>query len=683
MTKPAYKEKYPHLFSPLTIPIDGGKNRKSITLKNRYVQAPMATSTGDYDGRPMYEAMRFYTDFAKGGFAMVSIPTEVPSWDMHQRVLSVSNEATKSTFVDFHKPQKVIHAYGALSELELVNGGIAYHVPAQGENAVTVSPYEVRPGVFTKEMTEEDMLVLLDAFAEGALVARRAEFNSVGVIASVGCLIQNFLSPKFNHRTDKYGGSIENCCRFPIMILKRIREVIGDDMAIHMRINGCDNVYDDTDGLQPELVAEYIRVLQDYVDYFSIWTGHRITVENRPTGYPTNFMPEAMFADDLRKIRSVLGDDLKVPIGLVGKVHTPELAEQLIAEGTADFIMMARQSIADPDFVKKIIEGREDDIRPCVHCNMCIDGRRRDALNQNKLTEVSTASFDLLCRVNPLYNNGHARKDEIPLPRHSEKVAVIGGGIAGMQAAFTAAERGHNVTLYEKGSELGGQLNQFATKLWFTSDLIRFRDYLKRQMEKNGVKVELNTEVTPEMIDALNYDTVIVAIGSSPVMPPIPGIENDNVKPVIACFGNEAEFGQNVVIIGGGLSGCDAAIHLGEYGHKVTVIEQQGYIAPLGVIATRQDIFRQFAKNGVKSYVNTTCTKLTSEGVYATNSNGEDVFYPADQVLIAVGNRPNSDKADAYLDTARNVRKIGDCKKAEDLINCIHGGYDAGVTIGV
>lgn len=683
MTRPVYIEKYPHLFSPLTIPIEGGKNKKSITLKNRYVQAPMATTSGDYDGRPIPEAMRFYTDFAKGGFAMVSMPTEVPAWNLHSRVLTLSNDNDKATFLDLHRPQKVIHAYGALSELELVNGGAAYHIPAKGADAVTVSPIEISPGVFSKEMTEEYMMELLDEYEEAAIVARRAGFNSVSLIASEGCLLQNFLSPKFNHRTDKYGGSLENCMRFPIMVFERIRSVISDDMAIHMRINGCDDVFDETDGLNPSLVADYIRVLQEYVDFFSIYTGHRFTVANRPQGYPTAFMPDAMYAQNLRDIRTHLGNDLKVPIGLVGKVHTPELAEQLIAEGTADFIMMARQAVADPDFVKKIIENREEDIRPCVHCNMCIDGNRRDALNQKKLTESPTANCDILCRVNPLYNNGHARKDEIPLPRYKEKVAVIGGGIAGMQAALTAAERGHDVTLYEKSDALGGQLNLFVDELWFTKDLARLREYFKRQLDKNGVQILLHTEASPEMINDLAYDTVLVAVGSAPIVPPIPGATGKNVSVVTDCFGKEKDYGKKVVIIGGGLSACDAAIYLSENGHQVTVIEQQPYIAAAGVIANRQDIFRMFTKNNVKSYVNTTCTKITADGVYATDENGGEVFFAADQVLIAVGNRPCSDKADAYLFTAPNVRKIGDCVKAADLINCIHGGYDAGVVIGV
>lgn len=288
----------------------------------------------------------------------------------------------------------------------------------------------------------------------------------------------------------------------------------------------------------------------------------------------------------------------------------------------------------------------------------------------------------MVCRVNPLFCNGHA-KDDIPAPRHKEKVAVIGGGIAGMQAALAAAERGHNVTLYEKGSELGGQLNQFTPVLWFTNDLVRLRDYFKLQIAKFGVTIFLNTEATPAMIDQANYDSVIVAIGSKPVTPPIEGVNGGNVAQVISCFGHEEELGHKVVIIGGGLSGCDTVIYLNEHGHESTVLEMSPYIAALGVTGTRQDIVREFARVNVAYHENIRCTRITSEGVHATNERGEEVFFPADTVLVATGNRAESQAADAYWGTAATVRKIGDCLKSADLLNCIHSGYDAGCVIGV
>ncbi len=676
MTKPAYMEKYPHVFSPLEIPIHGGN--KTIRFKHRLMESAMGMLIHNSDGTISDLAIYNFTNFAKGGFAAFTTPTEVPFAVMHQR--SMRMDTTYNAFADLHRLQKIAHAYDCRTECSMANGGVGF-VAEVGEKALTPSPVLVREGVYTKEMDEEQMEEMIQVYVDTCVAAKRAGYDAVQITTCAGTHLHNFLSPIFNKRTDKYGGSAENMARYPLMVLKRVREAIGGDVAIHVRVNGRDDVFRPDWGITPPLAAEYVRMFQEYADYISIFTGHRTTPDNRPTLYPTNFMPDATYADDLREIRRILGDDLKIPLGLNGKVHTPQLAEELIAEGTADFITIGRQALADPNYVNKIKEGREEDIRPCQHCQTCIDGNRRSALSK-VITVDNSSSLDIKCKVNPLFYFGEART-RIAQPSSVKRVAVIGGGVAGMQAAQEAAKKGHMVTLYEKTGALGGQLNQFADTLWFAKELVRLREYLKVQVEKSGVHVVLNTEATPEMINAADYDNVIVAVGSKPFVPPIPGADGKNVSLCIDAFGNEANYGENVVIIGGGLAACDAAIYLAENHHNVTVLEQAPYIAMKGVMSERQMILRHFALNDVKAHEDTACTRITEDGVYATNAEGEEVFFPADNVIIAVGNKPLKAEADAYVGTAFDVRKIGDCDQVEDILNCMHGGYDAALVIGV
>ncbi len=675
MAKASYIEKYPHLFSPLEIPIHGGKN--TIQFKNRYFTSPMALLGQNTDGSIGKTGMEFYGNMAYGGFGSVAFQTQVRDENnvMHDRILEISQE--NLIFMDMHPILKLFRACDCRSEIQMVvNGGST--ISRNGEKTFTASPLKVREGVYTKEATEEDMQKVIDMAAETCVAIRRAGFDICQLTCCAGLALHNFLSPNLNHRTDKYGGSPENYTRFPIMLLDRVREVLGDGIAIHIRMPARDHAWYDY-GIDPELCAEEIRLLQDHVDYISIFAGDRMRPDGRPTFYPTYLMDEALYADDLRKIREILGDDLHVPVGLCGKIHRPELAEELIADGTADFIMMGRQSVADPDFVNKVKEGHEEDIRPCVHCNFCVDGNRRSA---QSLGEVATSSYDFTCRVNPFYNNGYIRR-EYHEPKDSEKVAVIGGGITGMLAAITAADKGHKVTIFEKTDALGGQLNQFADTMWFTKDLVKLREYYKLQVEERNITVKLNTEVTPEMIEAENFDAVIAAVGSEPIVPAIPTEDGADVSLVIDCFGNESKYGENVVLIGGGLSACDAGLYLTENGHNVTIVEMLDIVASKAPLSEYQNMIYELDNHEVTCLTKHTCNSIAKDGVHVTDAEGNEKFIPADNVIIAVGNKPKTALAESFRFSAEYYRKAGDCYRAEDLINCTQTGYDAGAMVGV
>jgi NADPH-dependent 2,4-dienoyl-CoA reductase/sulfur reductase-like enzyme len=280
--------------------------------------------------------------------------------------------------------------------------------------------------------------------------------------------------------------------------------------------------------------------------------------------------------------------------------------------------------------------------------------------------------------VNPLAFQGFW-KTKIPMPMRSKTVAVVGGGVAGMQAAITAAERGHKVVLYEKNNKLGGIL-EFADYIWFKDRIKMFREYLIRQLKKNNVYVMLNTEATPELLEKTDVDHVIVAIGGKAVMPPISGIDNKNVVTAMDALKHQEQLGENIVIIGGGLVGCELSIQLAGNGSKVTVVEQGEYLAATGQLCERIHTLKWMEKNNVVSMLETKCTEITDKGVYVQNGT-EERFIEADSVVICAGIMPEKEETNKFFGCAFEVVNIGDCKKAANIREAVAAGYDAGATV--
>lgn len=668
MTEPIYMQKYPNLFKPLTV----GRGKKKVTFKNRLMVGPMMSMCGqDVNGLLNEEGILDHSNFAKGGWASMAIPFEIPADGGHARALSLANEEITPS-MDMHKLQRLVHAYGTKTFSELYHSGCCM-IPKPGRKLLSASSF-VYNGNQVYEMTEDDMEDVLKLYEDGARMIKRSGFDGIQLHFAHGWLAHNFLSPLTNKRTDKYGGSVENRCRFPLMIIERVRSVIGDDMPIELRMNGWDGE-DEKNGITPEDAIQQMLIFQDYVDMIHITCGNRLDASTRPEQMPSHFSVDAhnAFIGEMAKKAGVT-----IPIGAIGKIHDPETAERLIAEGKADYVIMSRQAVADNNFVNKVKRGQEEDVRPCLHCNYCIDGGRRGSVSK-KLTMNNEATFDIYCSVNPLFGQGAAKR-YIPEPTEQKKVAIIGGGVAGMQAAITAAERGHEVTLYEKSDKLGGQL-YFADYMWFKDSIKRFREWQIRQVYKKGVNVKLNTEATPELVEAGNPDTVIVAIGSKPSVPPIPGIDGANVRIARTIFGHEEELGKNLVIIGGGLVGCDTAIHLAGKGHNVTILEAAEFIARNAQLAERIATLKEMDKAGIVSHVEVNCREIKENGVLIADKDGNESFIEADHVLISTGIVPLLEEREKFQYSAIDVRYIGDCDYGGTIRQAVHSGYDAAMTV--
>lgn len=666
MSKPLYLEKYPHLFQPLTV------GKKKLVYKNRIMVGPMQVSgaySTDANGTINDYGVDYYTDLARGGFASCAVPVEVPSHSAHFGTIRLDEKSKGFTFM--HILQRSVHAFGMNTACEIYHPGIC----ALAGTCDLMGPSSfMYNGRMVREMTEQDMEDVAQMYVTAAADAKRAGFDAIMLHYGHGWLMNNFLSPLSNHRTDAYGGSVENRVRFPLMVIKRIREVVGDSMVIEIRMNGNDRA---EGGITPEDAAQQALIMEEYVDMFHVSCGTRLDAHARPKMHPTCFVTPGHNVDGSVALKKA---GVKKPVGVIGSVHYPDLAESILAEGKADYILMARQAIADPEWVNKVRAGREKDIRPCIHCDFCVDGGRRNALT-TEVTILNDATFDNRCSVNPLVGQGSARVRAFRF-NGRKRVAVIGGGIAGMQAAISAADKGHDVTLFEKRAFLGGQTAIYPEHLWFKKEILALREYFIHQVrQRQSIKILLESEVTASMISEANYDAVIVAVGAEQAVPPIPGIDGKNVVMAWDVFSNEDKMGENIVVVGGGSVGCELGISLAEKGKKVTILEMGHFFAPKSEIAERMSLEEHMIKNGVQVHVDCLCTEITPEGVAGKDKDGNNVFFKADTVIISAGSRPLAELRDSFQGTAFDVINAGDCMGPANIRNATDTGWCAGNVI--
>ena len=664
--KPVYKEKYPHLFEPMYV----GKNK--VRFNNRALMAPIgsiATGGGEMsDGRISQNGIDQCMNYIRGGFSTVALPMEVPIDGGHEHMFNLNPKTCNQ--MEFHLLQRSVHAYRGLTFAELLHCGPFVNLPDYprlGADTYVTNGYPV------KAATLEDMKGICDLFAQYAVWAKIARFDGLMIHMAHGWLFNQFLSPLTNHRTDEFGGSVENRCRFPMMVLKAIRDAVGDDLLIELRLNGNDEV---EGGILPEDAAQQVLILQEYVDMIHITCGHRVDALSRPKQHPSNFFPMAHNAYASEIVKNTPG--VKIPIGVVGAIYTPEIAEEVLAKGQADYVLMARSAMADPEIIKKAKEGREDDIRPCLRCNYCMDHGRREALT-TELHLLSHPSYDRHCATNPLAFQSLSKRSFPPAER-VKRIAVVGGGVAGMEAALAAADRGHEVIIYEKTDKLGGQA-LLSDVMWFKKEMKLFHEYLERQVHKRqNIIVNLNTEATPEIIDELDPDAVIVAVGAEQIVPKIPGVE----KAVMSfdVFGHEEEkVGHKVAIIGGGDIGVELGIHLNELGHECTVVEMGHYIAPKAQLTERISYLEWLEQEKVNTMIDTKCVEITDQGAIIEDADGNNTLLEADTVIIAVGTKSLVEERDKFIDTAFDVINVGDCVKASSIVHAVHTGFDAGWTL--
>lgn len=690
-TKYWYEQAYPTLFSPIKV-------RNSI-YKNRIFAAPHGGSylslELDRDGynRMSEFGIEFYGAEARGGAACVcngEANVDMVRGNGHPVYFNTFTDETLPTLNIF---TELCHSYGAKAAIELSHCG-EFAIPIFNENHQNpIGPSaKVINGYQVEEMDEDEMYRVAQCFADAAHMMKRGGIDHLLIHGGHGWLLAEFLSPLENFRKDKYGGSLENRARFPMMVLDAIRERVGDEMILEYRISASELTPGD---LSMDETIEFVKMIEDKIDIIQCSAGVRITPLTRGIMHPTHFMPNGCnvyLAEAMKK------SGIKIPVTAIGAINDPALAERILAEGKADFVGMARSFLADPDWGEKARAGRADDIRPCVKCLRCLDifAGRKEGKNGSVGDDLENVTKLSSCSVNP----EHGREPFLfryPAATRQKNIAVIGGGPAGMQAALKAAERGHQVTIFEKENKLGGQLN-YAKYVNFKEDLNRYMEWEIRQVRKNdNIKVELNSNVSPEMVGG-KYDAVIVAIGAEFKKPPIEGVDSDNVKLAIDVYGNEENVGDRVVIIGGGSVGVETAIHLANLGKKVSLVEMSDRLIAGGAYTERLQAIHYLSyeynrdtaalnedeerENKCTVLLNTTVQKIDEFGVYIKRADDtQEEYINADTVILASGLKCKEEEREAFRGTAFDVIMVGDCIKVGDLYNATITGYDAGLIL--
>ncbi len=633
-------DRYPHVFQPLTV--------RGLTLKNRLEYAPTVVLKCSPEGEVTQEMLDYVAWQAKTGVGYLTIGnTPVVHTDSSAWVCEL-NVTQDRCIHGLEMMARTARENGAEMSVELAHAGRGSNsTPGNPALAPSDVPLNGGPLGYIKPMNEEDMAYVRQQFVDCAVRCQKAGLKIIMIHCAHNNLLAQFLSPASNHRTDAYGGSLENRMRFPLSVLKAVREAVPN-MVIECR---CSAQEDTPDGLQLEESLTFMERAQAYVDIIHVSRGNIFFNYGSTFTIPTYFKGRQLnvaFAAEAKK-------RLHVPVAVVGNITSLQEAEDIIGSGKADIVVMAKSYMADENLIHKSIRGHAEEVRPCTRCDWC--------------GNANNFGTSMRCAINPLLGRD-IDLSKLVEPGQEKHVMVIGGGPGGMMAAQTLRAMGHRVSLYEKSHRLGGLLND-ATVASFKEYMRLYLQWDIRQTMQCGAEIHLDTEVTPELVEQVNPDAVIVASGSTYVYPNIPGIEMDKVKTVSDVENHRVPVGENVVVCGGGIVGLECAVMLGMEGKKVTVIDQ----IPLEKFADGMPVFNhielnyQLEKYGVTLVGGQKITSFGENGVETVDASGEKQAFAGDTYVLALGVKPDNRLAQQLLSAyAEGVYVVGDCVSTGRLL---------------
>lgn len=646
-------QKFKHLMEPLKL--------GCVTFQNRIFASPQDYPGLTEKGFLTEEAARFYERKAMGGHASVCVGDLIVDGDggrSHPFQMRGNDFMGK---VHLTRVSTGIKRHGSVANIELCHAGLNASLYLAKDNpGYALGPVDsIRPdGVEVRAMNEEQIEELIQKYADAAQFARQCGFDMITVHGGHGWQIHQFISPRDNKRKDRWGGSIENRMRFPLAVVEAIRNRIGRQVPIEFRISGSELL---PDGYDLDEGIKIAKMLDGKVDLIHVSVGHHEIDAASMVTHPSMFLEDGCnvkYAEAIKK-------HVQTPVGTVGALTDPAMMEEIIASGKADVVNLGRQTLADPDLPLKTRLGKEELVVPCIRCFHCFS--------------CSTVGGVFYCSVNPeIGREGIHLADKTDSAK--KNVLVVGGGVGGMQAAITASQQGHSVTLCEKTDALGGTL-LCEEKVPFKKNLENYLKTQAKRLEASGTKVYMNKEVTPEIAKEFAPDVIIAALGARPIVPNIKGMDENPAMGAEEAYLNAEKVGSSAVIIGGGLVGLELGIYLAQDGRNVTVIEADaGTIAtpppvegtsarmsgimpmPLGYPLVHGVAMMELLKSlpNMKILTSTKALEVLPEGLKVEGPEGETVL-EADTVIYAVGQKSLRQEAMNLTECAEEFYSLGDC----------------------
>lgn len=641
--------KFEALFKPIKI--------GTMEVKNRFVKPPMGSNLADIDGYVTQEMVDYYAENAKGGFGLITI--EVTAVDPKGKAIINEPGLWRDDQIEgYRKLADVIHENGSKMSVQLHHAGRqTVGALINGSQPVSASPI---PCPFCQEVPEElttgEVYEMIEKFVDAAERAKKAGADAVEVHGAHGYLVSQFMSSYSNRRVDEFGGSLENRTRFPRLIVEGIRYRLGNDFPIIFRISGEEKTVGGRTIPETRAIARMME--ETGVNAMHIAAGTYASLDwiwgamDSPLAYMANF------AEEVKK-------SVNIPVITVGRINDPYIAEELVASGRADMVSIGRQSIADPHFPNKVLTGKTNEIAPCIACHQ-------------GCTEEMLLGNQIRCVVNP-FAGYEGSKKIIPATK-KKSIMVIGGGPAGLVAAWIMAERGHDVVLYEKEHVLGGQF-RIAAYPSGKSDLTKPINYYRTMCEKAGVSIHLGAEVNEELIKILNPDSIILATGGVPLFPNIPGIKNINFVTANDILLGKKSAGNKVLIAGGGMVGTETADFLGEYGKDVTVVDMRPEIGCEVNDMVKITLMKRLTDYGTKLMPNTKIKEFKQDGIICEENQKEVELSGYDTIVLALGVSAYNPLESVAKSICNEVYVIGDAEEAGKVLKATSKAADVALTI--